>query len=224
MALTYTILVQRIKDAAENDGTEFAEAVDSFIERAELRLTRETDVLGLTNFATSFFVQSDPFLTKPAVPNKSVIVRNVNYITSTNQRTQLLLRSKDYLNDYWPHRTSVGPPRYYANWGANQLLIAPAPASAYSVEMSYVAQPAALASATNEENYFTQYCANALFYASMVEALYWMKNPAAATYWDQQYQREAVFLNNEARRARRDDMEIAANPAGGQDNIQQGTQ
>ena len=58
----------------------------------------------------------------------------------------------------------------------------------------------------------------------MVEALYWMKNPAAATYWDQMYQREAVFLNNEARRSRRDDMEIAANPAGGQDNLQQGTQ
>jgi hypothetical protein len=222
--LTYTTLVQRIKDAAENDGSDFASSVDSFIDRAELRLTRETDVLGLTNFATSFFVQGDPFVTKPVVPNRSLIVRNVNFTTSTGLRTQLLLRSKDYLNDYWPQRTSVGLPRYYANFGAEQLLIAPAPASAYSIEMSYVAQPAALASATNEENYFTQYCANALFYASMVEALYWMKNPAAATYWDQQYQREATFLNNESRRARRDDMEIAANPAGGQDNLQQGTQ
>ena len=223
MTLTYTTLVKRIKDASENDGGEFAESVDTFIDRAELRLTRETDVLGLTNFATSFFVQNDPFLAKPAVPSRALIVRNVNFTTSTGQRTQLLLRSKDYLNDYWPDRTSVGYPRYYANWGANQLLIAPAPASAYSVEMSYVAQPAALASATNEENYFTEDCANALFYASMVEALYWMKNPAAAAYWDQMYQRESVFLNNEARRARRDDMEIAANPAGGQDNIQQGT-
>ena len=90
--------------------------------------------------------------------------------------------------------------------------------------MSYVAQPAALASSTNEENYYTQYCGNALFYASMVEATYWMKNPAAATYWDQQYQREAMYLNNEARRARRDDMEIADNPAGGLNNMQQGTQ
>jgi len=224
MALTYTTLISRIKDAAENDGQEFDNAVPDFIDRAELRLTREIDSLGLTNFATSNFVQGDPFIQKPVVPTRSLIVRNVNFTTSTGLRTQLLLRSKDYLNDYWRNRTSVGQPRYYANWGAEKLLIAPAPVSAYEVEMSYVAQPAALASATNEENYYTQYCANALFYASMVEALYWMKNPAAAQYWDQQYQREAVFLNNEARRARRDDMEIASNPAGGQDNIQQGTQ
>ena len=101
MALTYTVLVKRIKDASENDGSEFAEAVDSFIDRAELRLTRETDVLGLTNFATSFFIQADPFLAKPAVPNRSLIVRNVNFTTSTGQRTQLLLRSKDYLNVYY---------------------------------------------------------------------------------------------------------------------------
>ena len=97
--LTYTTLVQRIKDAAENDGSDFASSVDSFIDRAELRLTRETDVLGLTNFATSFFVQGDPFVTKPVVPNRSLIVRNVNFTTSTGLRTQLLLRSKDYLND-----------------------------------------------------------------------------------------------------------------------------
>jgi hypothetical protein len=224
MALTYTSLVSRIKDAAENDGTEFSDAVPDFIDRAELRLTREIDSLGLTNFATSFFVQGDPFLSKPDTPNRALIVRNVNFTTSTGRRTQLLLRSKDYLNDYWRDRTSVGSPRYYANYGAEQLLIAPAPASAYAVEMSYVAQPAALASTTNEQNYYTLYCANALFYASMVEAMYWMKNPQAAGYWDQQYQREAALLNNESRRARRDDMEIASNPAGGQDNIQQGTQ
>ena len=224
MAMTFTTLVSRIKQTAENDGAEFEDSVPDFIDRAELRLTREIDSLGLTNFATSFFVQGDPFITKPATPTRALIVRNVNFTTSTGRRTQLLLRSKDYLNDYWRDRTSVGNPRYYANFGALQLLIAPAPASAYAVEMSYVAQPAPLASSSNEENYYTQFCSNALFYASMVEATYWMKNPAAAAYWDQQYQREAALLNNEARRARRGDMEIADNPAGGLNNIQQGTQ
>ena len=116
MALTYTTLVSRIKDAAENDGQEFDVAVPDFIDRAELRLTREIDSLGLTNFATSNFVQGDPFIQKPVVPTRSLIVRNVNFTTSTGLRTQLLLRSKDYLNDYWRNRTSVGQPRYFANW------------------------------------------------------------------------------------------------------------
>lgn len=223
MALTYSTLVTQIKDAAENDGSEFEDAVPNFIGRTEERMSREIDSLGLTNFATSFFVQGDPFVTKPTTPTAALVVRNLNYTTSTLPRIQLLLRSKDYLNDYWRDRTSVGLPRYYANWGAEQLLIAPAPASAYAIEMSYVAQPALLSATTNETNYYTKFCANALFYGSMVEASYWMKNPTTAQYWEQQYQREAVLLNNESRRARRDDMEIAASPAGGADNLKQGT-
>ena len=41
MALTFTTLVTRIKQTAENDGQEFADSITDFIDRAELRLTRE---------------------------------------------------------------------------------------------------------------------------------------------------------------------------------------
>lgn len=61
MSLTYTTLQSQIKDILENDGTEFSDAVPSFIERGELRLFREIDSLGLNKYANTSFNVGDPF-------------------------------------------------------------------------------------------------------------------------------------------------------------------
>ena len=39
------------------------------------------------------------------------------------------------------HNVQVQVPRYYANFGFDNLLIAPTPVSAYDCEMSYIVQP-----------------------------------------------------------------------------------
>jgi hypothetical protein len=211
---TYSTLATQIQETAENTGSEFVDSIPNFISRTENRLTRDVDLLGLTSFATTNFVVSTPVYQKP--PN-ALIVKNLT-ITSNGSRINLVMKTKEYLNDYWPDRTSVGEPRYYANYG-NELLIAPAPASAYPVEISYVVEPTALASSTQETNYFTQYCSNALYYGSMVEATLFMKNPTAATMWESFYLRELEGLNNEARRSRRDSMAMPASPAGGPNTL-----
>ena len=220
-ATTYSTLIAQIKDNAENDGTEFTDAIPSFISRTSERLLKEVDPLGLNRYVESTFIVGDPFLSKPA---NTRIVRDLNYVTAEGNRIQLTQMTNEYLNDYWPNRTSVGSPRYYSNFGYNRVLVAPAPSSTSTVEMSYVVEPSTLVTTTNETNYFTDYCANALFFGSMVEACYYMKNPSAAAYWEQQYGREVAALNNEARRDRRDDNEIPANPAGGEDNLMKGSE
>ena len=77
-------------------------------------------------------------------------------------------------------------------------------------------------SAGNQSNYFTNFCENALFYASMVEACHFNKNATAAQVWEAQYQNEIILLANEARRNRRDDMETVASPAGSGDTMRTG--
>ena len=219
MSLTYTTLQSQIKDILENDGTEFSDAVPSFIERGELRLFREIDSLGLNKYANTSFNVGDPFLSKP---ESTAIIRSINYKTSEGNRIQLLQATNEYVNDYWPVRASVGSPRYYSNFGFDTILVAPAPSSASTVEMEYIAQPTPL-SDSNQTNYFTDYTSNALLYACLIEACYYMKNPSATNYWQQRYTEEINSLNNEARRTRRDDMIVAANPAGGEDNLISGT-
>jgi hypothetical protein len=212
--VTYSSLVLAIQETAENTGSEFVDSISNFISRTEKRLTRDIDLQGLTKFATTNFVTATPIYQKPT---NALIVKNLT-ITSGGSRINLVMKTKEYLNDYWPDRTSVGEPRYYANYGT-ELLVAPAPASAYPAEISYVVEPTALASSTQEENYFTQYCSNALFYGSMVEAALFMKNPTAANIWESFYGREIVALNNEARRSRRDSMAMPASPAGGPNTL-----
>jgi hypothetical protein len=212
--VTYSSLVLAIQETAENTGSEFVDSIPNFISRTEKRLTRDIDLQGLTKFATTNFVTATPIYQKPS---NALIVKNLT-ITSGGSRINLVMKTKEYLNDYWPDRTSVGEPRYYANYGT-ELLVAPAPASAYPAEISYVVEPTALASSTQEENYFTQYCSNALFYGSMVEAALFMKNPTAANIWESFYGREIAALNNEARRSRRDSMAMPASPAGGPNTL-----
>ena len=212
--VTYSSLVSAIQETAENTGSEFVGAIPNFISRTEKRLTRDIDLQGLTKFATTNFVTATPIYQKPT---NALIVKNLT-ITSGGSRINLVMKTKEYLNDYWPDRTSVGEPRYYANYGT-ELLVAPAPASAYPAEISYVVEPTALASSTQEENYFTQYCSNALFYGSMIEAALFMKNPTAANIWESFYGREIAALNNEARRSRRDSMAMPASPAGGPNTL-----
>jgi len=213
--MTYQTLKDLIQDSAENDSTEFTDNSPNFIDRAERRLTREIDTIGLTKYASSNFSSGDAFLAKPS---DAQVIKSVSF-TNDGSRINLVQQTNEYLNDYWPVRTSTGTPRYYSNFGRDTILIAPAPSSACPVELSYVGNPTALASSTNETNYYTERCSSALFYASMVEACYFMKNTTAAGGWEQQYQREQQDLINEARRQRRDDTQIAANPAGGEDNL-----
>ena len=192
--MTFATLASQIQDILENDDTDFVAATQSFITRAENRITRELDSEGLTEYATSNFTASDPFL---VIPSNTLIIKNVNYINSRGSRVSLLLRTKEFTEDYWPVRSSVGTPKYYAKFRNNQIIIAPTPTSANVVELEYVVQPSTL-STGKTTNYYTQFCANALLYASLVEACYYMKNFSAATVWDAQYQRASLTLVNEA--------------------------
>ena len=62
---TYATLKADIKDFMEDDGTEFSSAVDTFIDVAELKLSRDLAVPAFRKRQTSTLTQSDPFLTLP---------------------------------------------------------------------------------------------------------------------------------------------------------------
>ena len=217
-AITYNTLVTQIKNTMEDDGTEFETAIPDFIRRAELKLTDSLDNEGLTQYATSQFTASDAFLT---LPSGTLIIKNVNYINSSGSRVSLLLRMKEYVEDYWPVRASVGVPKYYAKFRNDKILIAPTPTSANDVELEYVIMPSAI-SAGNQSNNYTNFCENALFYGSMIEACHFNKNSSAAQVWEAQYQNEIILLAIRARRNRRDDMETVASPAGSGDTMRTG--
>ena len=221
---TYSDLKTALINTSENDGTEFTNEIPSFISRAELRLTKDIDDSGLDEYSAITLTAGNAVV---SLNDRVRIVRNVNFTTSAGSKVNLLQRTIEYCNDYWPVSASTGEPRYYARKNNSSIFIVPTPVSTLTGEIQTASQPLALASATGTSvttaNYFTNYCYDALFFAAMMEATMFMKDWPTVPAWQAQYEAAIITLRNQARRTRQDDMAIAASPAGGPDTITLGS-
>ena len=206
----YTYLVEDLIAATENDGTEFLNYIPKIVGRAEERLTRVLDDYGLVQTtAVTFNINDNSF----TLPVGTRTIKNINYNLS-GETFQVLQRTDEFIRDYWPVSASTNDiVNYYARVDNTKILLAPTPAQTVSASIVYVAQPTPLTSAT-QNNYFSDYCYDALFNASMVEALVFMKDYQTSQLFEQRYQQVVESLRNQARRTRRDDMETATSPAG----------
>jgi len=221
----YSYLKTDLVNTTENDSSEFSTQVSAFVKKTEFRLVKDLDDVGLNEY-NSVSVSGG---NAGAIPlnDRALIVRNVNFVVSNGTSvTNLLQRTTEYVNDYWPVRASTGTPRYYTRKNNSSIKIVPTPVSVLTVEIESQSQPLALASATGTSvtttNYFSQYCYEALFAGCMVEATMYMKDWTTLPVWQQQYQTAIDQLRNQARRTRQDDMAVAASPAGGPNTIIQG--
>ena len=210
----YTYLVNDIIETTENDNSDFTSAIPKFVNRAELRLTKDLDDYGLVTY-TSVAVSSGKNIIN--LPSGTRILKNFN-INNAGTKINLLQRTDEFLNDYWNVSASTGTPQYYARRDNTTVLIAPTAVSTVDGVIVHISRPTTLSSVTNT-NYFSDFCYNALYNASMVEALLFMKNYEAITIYESRYKEEVQALRNQARRTRRDDMETPASPAGGDNTI-----
>ena len=224
---TYSFLTTDLINTTENDSTEFADQIPYFIEKAEIRLTKDLDDFGLDVFTTITLSASNPTV---SLPSGTRVVRNVNYTTSASTtgvsagvKVNLLQRTYEYAIDYFPYASaSTGVPRYYSRKNNTSIYIVPTPTSTLSGEIQTVSRPAALTSA-NPTNYFSEFCYDALFYACMIEANRFMKNPNGVQLYQGDYVNAVEGLRNQARRSRQDNMETAHNPSGGPNVLVKGS-
>lgn len=108
-------------------------------------------------------------------------------------RTQLIPRSLEYCNSYWPNRITTGTPRFYADYDYNNFLIVAPPAIAYPFELVMYAQPEFL-SETNTQNWWTMYSRDMLLYACLLEAAPYLKNDQRIQVWQDRYDRAAKAI------------------------------
>lgn len=213
----YTYLVNDIIGATENDGSEFVAYIPQMVNRVEERLTKALDDYGLVT-ATSITLTSDT--NTFTLPDNTRVIKNI-HIKESGSKIGLLQRTDEFINDYWPVSASTGTPKYYARKTNTNIVFAPTASTTYSGELVYVVKPSALTS-TNQNNYYSDFCYDALFYGCMIEATNFMKNFSVTPVYEQQYQTAVEGLRNQSRRTRRDDMEMNASPAGGDNTISGG--
>lgn len=213
---SYNALVSAVMGYTENDATEFTGALNDIINSAELEIARDLDNYGFVFHDYTSVTTSDPFLTKPT---GTYVVKDLSVIVSGSY-VPLRLRTLGFLRAYWPDRTSVGTPKYYANWDNETLIIAPAPISATTAEMTFTAQVSALSSAVTT-NYLTDFAYNALLYKTLELSYLFMKDTIKAGEFRSKYENEKSRMLNEARRTRRDDYQTPGMSTG--ENTQTGS-
>lgn len=214
----YTYLVNDIIEASENDGTEFVSYIPKMVNRVEERLTKTLDDYGLVTATSVSLPTNQNLLT---LPTGTLIIKNI-HIKDEGTKIALLQRTDEFINDYWPVSASTGTPKYYARKTNSQILFAPTASATYGGSIVYTVKPSALTSA-NQTNYYSDYCYDALFYGCMVEAMDFMKNYTVSNVYSQRYENAVDLLRNQSKRTRRDDMEVNASPAGGDNTINGGT-
>ena len=215
----YDYLITDVKNTTENDGTEFSAQLPKIVNKAENKLTTDLDDHGLTVY-TSIAIPSGQAIV--SIPSGTRIVRNFS-MTQNGSRKNMLLRTMEFVNDFWPVSASTSAPIYYAYRGNTEIRIAPTPASTHNGEIMTVVRPTTLTSTGTTSNYFTDFCYDALFAACMVESCLFMKDATATQLWETQYQYHINALRNQARRTRQDDMAVNASPAGGPDTLIRGS-
>jgi len=190
--MTYDSLVEDIQSYLERTDAATLAKIPQFIMLAEQIIASEIKFLGNLVVVSSNMVLGEATIAKPARWRKTVSMN----VTVAGKRQPVLLRTYEYLREYWPSASSTDVPLYFCDYDYEHWLIAPTPAAAYSYEVLYYERNQPLDS-TNQSNWFTQYAPQALLYGSLLQAMPFLKNDERIPMWQGQYDKIIAVLQNE---------------------------
>lgn len=189
---TYTQLLTLVPQYAERTDAAFAAQIPTFVSLAENRIATEMKQQGFQS-VVSGTLPTTASMAKPSYWKETI---SFNYTDATGERHQLLLRTLEYVRNYWPNESLQDAPKYYADYNATHFLLGPTPASALDFELVYYARLQPL-SDTNDSNWMTTNAPQALLAAIMVEACRYIKNPTRQATWEEMYQSASGGLKQE---------------------------
>lgn len=204
MSLTYATLKTQTIARLHDESTELADYLDTAIDLAELRLSRDlAQVTAFDATATGAFTASSPYITKPT---DTVVPRYLRYrATATGEWRRLERKSLEYCQEYWPNEntTSTGPV-YYADYDDTRYYVVGVPADTYGWQHGYKRRLPAL-TATNTTNWLTDDATDALFLAVCLECASFKQDKERIAEFTGLYGVAVQAIVNEHSRTLRDD-------------------
>jgi len=167
--MTYSELVQLIKDYLENSGTTFSTNIDTFIKQAEERIYYDVDIHPLRKTATGTLTASTATLSVPSDFLGAISFRITN---GSSEYVYLLPKQEDFLSEAYPD-ADTGTPIYYAISDDTNFILAPTPDSAYVYQLKYRYDPESIVTATT--TWLGDNAESALLYGALVEAYHFEK-------------------------------------------------
>ena len=190
--MTYDSLVNDIQTYLERTDDQTLDKIPQFIMLAEQIIAAEIKFLGNLTVATSAMVASDNVIPKPARWRKTVSMN----VTVAGKRQPVLLRTYEYIREYWPEPASTDVPLFFCDYDYQHWLVGPTPTLAYSYEVLYYERVQPLDS-SNQSSWFTQYAPQALLYGTLLQAMPYVKNDERMPMWQSNYDKIIEVLKTE---------------------------
>lgn len=167
--MSYATLSANILDFTQNNDVAFTAAIPTFVQLAERQIHMEANLPSSRKNTTGVLTIGNRTLALPA----DYIVGKSLEITTAAGVVNLLPKAAEFLNEMYPVVATQAQPKYYAQYDATNLIVAPTPDLAYAVGFHYLAMPTSIVTAgtTWLDTNFPQ----TLLYCSLLHAYVYMK-------------------------------------------------
>jgi len=205
MAITHANFLTQVRNYTEVDSNVLSDTIiQDFIRSVELDVAGKVDYDDLRKYSTSNFTASNRYVSLPA---DSLILRSVQVIDGSDNRTFLEKRDTSFISEY-NGSGATGTPKYYANWDDFTILVAPIPSSALTVQINYIKDPPQFTSSNN--TFLSTYQESMLLHGVLAEAFRYLKGPMDMynlykTKYDEEVQNFALQQMGRRRRGEYDD-------------------
>jgi hypothetical protein len=198
MSMTYTSLSRSIGAYLDRTDDSTLSKIPQFIEHAQYDLNNACKTIGQEDYIVSNFIPGIDVYQKPVGWRRNLSI-NVGTGTSFNTREILDLEPYEYLRIYTPNpadATAWTTPKFYADYGFTNFLVAPVPDLVYPFELCYMKIPD-LISEQNQTNWWTNFAPNVLFSACMEKAHAFLENFDKAAFYKAETREGIDKINKE---------------------------
>jgi hypothetical protein len=213
--MNYSELLDNVRNYTEVTSDVLSNSViNVFITNVENKIARQMDSDDQRRYATTTFEANNAFLDVSGPEGGFRFARGLQLVETDGTRTWLDQRDATFMDEYSPERSTTdtnftGKPKYWGNWDATTLIVAPTPNAAYTVEMWYDETPQRLengSSGTTTTTFVSNNAPEVLLYGTLSEAYSYLKNPQDMQLYEGKYQVALQdFAQEQMGRKRRDE-------------------
>ena len=172
MAISHSDFLTQVRNYTEVSSNVLTDAIiQEFIRSVELDVAGKVDYDDLRKYANSNFTAGNRAV---SMPSDVLILRSIEHIDSSGVRTFLEKRDTSFISEFNGSGTQ-GTPKYFANWDDFNIIVAPTPAVADTIQINYIKDPPEFTS-TNS-TFLSTYQESMLLHGVLTEAFSFLKGP-----------------------------------------------
>lgn len=189
--MNYAQLSQLVQQYCATTEASFVANIPTFVNLAEERIYNSVQLPAIRKNSTGTVTPEFPYVTLPTDWLATFSLAVID--PYTNGYEYLLDKDVNFIRASYPSPDNVGLPKYYAQFDAQTLIVAPTPDDTYTLELHYYYYPESIVTATNTwlgDNFET-----VLLYGTIREAYLYLKGEVDLTQmYEQKYQESLALL------------------------------